>query len=64
MSDSTTHDDLFADFETRPLTFDDETTRTYVSGSGPAVIVMTEMPGITPHVIRFARWVRDTGFTV
>jgi dienelactone hydrolase len=28
------------------------------------VIVMTEMPGISPHVARFARWVRDAGFTV
>jgi dienelactone hydrolase len=25
---------------------------------------MTEMPGITPHVARFARCVRDAGFTV
>ena len=22
------------------------------------------MPGISPHVARFARWVRDAGFTV
>jgi dienelactone hydrolase len=28
------------------------------------VIVMTEMPGISPQVARFARWVRDAGFTV
>jgi dienelactone hydrolase len=35
-----------------------------VAGTGPAVIVMTEMPGISPHVARFARWVRDAGFTV
>jgi dienelactone hydrolase len=28
------------------------------------VIVMAEIPGITPHVARFARWVRDAGFTV
>ena len=25
---------------------------------------MAEMPGISPHVARFARWVRDGGFTV
>ena len=36
----------------------------YVAGTGPAVIVMHEMPGISPHVARFARWVRDAGFTV
>jgi len=28
------------------------------------VIVMTEMPGISPQVARFSRWVRDAGFTV
>jgi len=28
------------------------------------VIVMAEMPGISPHVARFARWVREAGFTV
>lgn len=32
--------------------------------AGPAVIVMAEMPGISPHVARFARWVRDAGFCV
>src|SRR5215212_9205705 len=25
---------------------------------------MSEMPGITPDVARFARWVRDAGFAV
>lgn len=34
------------------------------SGTGPAVIVMAEMPGLTPKVVRFARTVRDAGFTV
>ena len=34
------------------------------AGTGPAVIVMAEMPGISPHVARFARWVRDAGFAV
>ncbi len=36
----------------------------HVAGTGPAVIVMAEMPGISPHVARFSRWVRDAGFTV
>lgn len=35
-----------------------------MTGHGPAVIVMSEMPGISPHVARFSRWVRDAGFTV
>ena len=32
-------------------------------GSGPAVIVMSEVPGITPHVADFARKVSDRGLT-
>lgn len=36
----------------------------YVAGGGPAVIVLHEMPGIGAHLLRFARWVRDAGFTV
>lgn len=57
-------DDALADFIIREITLDEATKRVYVAGSGPAVIVMTEMPGISPHVARFARWVRDAGFTV
>ena len=56
-------DDL-ADFESREITLLGVAKRVFVAGSGPAVIVMTEMPGITPHVARFARFVRDAGFTV
>lgn len=52
------------DFALLELTFDGSAKRVWKSGSGPAVIVMTEMPGISPHVLRFARWVRDAGFTV
>ena len=59
----TTQDDL-ADFARREVTLLDQSRRVYVSGTGPAVIVMAEMPGISPHVARFARWVRDAGFTV
>lgn len=57
-------DDPLDDFERRHLTFDSSTKLVLVSGSGPAVVVMPEMPGISPHVARFARWVRDAGFTV
>jgi dienelactone hydrolase len=56
--------DPLEDFEARELTFLDKQKRVFVAGTGPAVIVMTEMPGISPHVARFARWVRDAGFTV
>lgn len=57
-------DDPLEDFQTRDIALHEVTKRVYVTGDGPAVIVMTEMPGISPHVARFARWVRDAGFTV
>jgi dienelactone hydrolase len=57
-------DDPLEDFARREITLDELAKRVYVAGSGPAVIVMSEMPGISPHVARFARWVRDAGFTV
>jgi dienelactone hydrolase len=57
-------DDPLEDFARREITLDGVTKRVYVAGSGPAVIVMAEMPGISPQVARFARWVRDAGFTV
>src|SRR3954453_6831024 len=57
-------DDPLEDFPRREITRDGATKVVYVAGSGPAVIVMAEMPGISPHVARFARWVRDAGFTV
>jgi dienelactone hydrolase len=56
--------DALADFERRDLALRGETRRVYVAGGGPAVIVMSEIPGIHPHVARFARWVRAAGFTV
>lgn len=60
----TSVDDPLDDFDTRSVTFGSATKVVLVSGDGPAVVVMPEMPGISPHVARFARWVRDAGFTV
>lgn len=57
-------DDPLDDFERRTLTLLDTSKTVYVAGEGPAVIVMAEMPGISPDVARFARWVRDAGFSV
>lgn len=57
-------DDPLDDFEHRSITLDGTTKTVHVAGTGPAVIVMTEMPGISPEVARFARWVREAGFTV
>lgn len=59
-----TQDDSLDDFSKREITLNGASKQVYVAGAGPAVIVMTEMPGISPHVARFARWVRDAGFTV
>src|SRR5215813_13661082 len=56
--------DPLDDFERRDVTLQGRTKLVFVAGRGPAVIVMTEMPGISPHVARFARFVRDAGFTV
>ena len=61
--DLNAHDPL-DDFEPREITLDGVAKVVHVAGAGPAVIVMTEMPGISPHVARFSRWVRDAGFTV
>ncbi len=59
---TTHHDDDLTDFTAREI--GDPALTVYVAGAGPGVIVMPEMPGISPDVARFARWVRDAGFTV
>jgi dienelactone hydrolase len=61
---STKVDDPLEDFTHREITLDGITKPVHVAGTGPGVIVMAEMPGISPHVARFSRWVRDAGFTV
>jgi dienelactone hydrolase len=57
-------DDSLDDFLPRTVACAGASHTVYVAGSGPAVVVLAEMPGISPHVARFARWVRDAGFTV
>ena len=59
-----TDPDPLDDFAQRRIEIDGLAKVVYVAGSGPAVIVMPETPGIGPHLARFARWVRDAGFTV
>ena len=61
---SLVEDDTLEDFHLRRITLDGISKVVHVGGSGPAVIVMAEMPGISPHLARFSRWVRDAGFTV
>jgi dienelactone hydrolase len=45
-------------------TFDGITHDTYRKGSGPGVIVIHEIPGISPPVIKFAEELVDAGYTV
>lgn len=45
------------------FTFDGKTRDVYRKGTGPAVLVFAEMPGITPKVIDFADRVVDLGCT-
>lgn len=63
-TDRDPRDDTLADLPARAYLIDGVERAVRVSGSGPAVVVLAEMPGISPHVARFARWVRDAGFTV
>lgn len=55
-------------FTVTPMTFEScgapVTRDVYRRGQGPGVIVMHEIPGITPEVARFSRIVADAGFTV
>ena len=59
-----TEPDPLDDFVPRRVEIDALSKIVHVAGKGPAVIVMPETPGISPHLARFARWVRDAGFTV
>jgi dienelactone hydrolase len=51
-------------FSSFSFTHDGKTRTVYQRGSGPGVVVMHEVPGITPPVAAFARRVADDGFSV
>ena len=51
------------DFERTTFTHGGKQRTVFRRGTGPAVIVMTEMPGISPKVLRFAGWVAEIGCT-
>ncbi|MEM8922070.1 MAG: dienelactone hydrolase family protein [Actinomycetota bacterium] len=57
------HDPL-DDFTETTATYDGETKTVYRKGEGPGIVVMSEIPGITPPVADFARRLVDAGFTV
>ncbi len=56
--------DVLADFNKGSFTSRGTTRTVYRRGSGPTVIVLSEMPGITPLVADFARRVSDQGLQV
>src|SRR3954468_21486502 len=56
-------DDALTDFTRTQFTHEGKTRDVYRKGSGPAVIVIAEIPGITPKVADFARRVVDLGCT-
>lgn len=51
-------------WERSSFTAQDLTRDVYRRGQGPVVVVVHEIPGITPKVLRFAEEVVDAGFTV
>lgn len=55
---------MLSDYTQTEFTHEGVTKPVYVRGHGPAVIVIHEIPGITPKVTRFADWVVEAGFRV
>ena len=55
--------DPLTDFSRFEFEHEGKRRKVYRKGAGPAVIVIHEIPGITPQVARFARYVADAGMT-
>ena len=55
--------DVLSDFERGTFTHEGKERTVFRKGTGPAVIVISEMPGISPKVLEFARRVVDIGCT-
>lgn len=56
-------DDPLSDFERGTFSHDGKTRDVFRTGTGPAVVVISEMPGISPKVAAFAREVSAIGCT-
>ncbi|HLI55191.1 MAG TPA: dienelactone hydrolase family protein [Acidimicrobiales bacterium] len=56
-------EDVLAGFDRQPFTAGPLTHDVYRCGSGPAVLVLHEIPGMTPKVVAFARRVVERGMT-
>jgi dienelactone hydrolase len=55
---------LLDTFTKTEFTAKGDTKTVYRKGSGPGIVVMSEMPGITPNVTAFAQRLVEAGFTV
>lgn len=53
-----------ADFKKEQLSFAGKAKEVFSMGAGPGVVIMPEMPGITPEVAAFGVRVAEAGFTV
>lgn len=51
-------------YETREYALFGETREVFLRGEGPAVVILSEVPGITPEVSHFADRVAEAGFRV
>lgn len=56
--------DALDDFDRSTFTHEGLTREVFTAGSGPVVIVIHEIPGLTPEVAAFARRVVAAGYTV
>ena len=56
-------DDVLAGFTRTSFSHDGTARDVYRAGTGPAVIVIHEMPGLHPGVLAFARRVIEAGLT-
>jgi dienelactone hydrolase len=56
-------EDVLASYAKEHFTYDGKTRTVFRKGTGPAVVVIAEMPGITPKVVAFADRVVDIGCT-
>src|SRR6476619_7340388 len=57
-------DSWTAGTHTAPVNGEDTTHPTYRKGSGPGVVVIHEIPGLTPSVIGFGEELVEAGYTV
>ena len=57
-------DSTLPGFTASPFTHEETTRTIFRRGEGPGVVIMTEIPGITPQVMLFAERVVAEGFTV